>query len=468
MAVFGGMRGGSPVALVDTGHRAMGLRERETVTTEVLGTARPLRRSLGLWQVSATGVGVILGAGVYALIGPAAALAGDALWVAFLAAGATAGMTAYSYARLGAMQPKASPEFQYTALAFGSRIGFAAGWLMLVADVCAAAAVALGFAGYVTHITGTPTVLNAIGLLVVLGAFAGAGVTNSVRLALLLTAVEAAGLVFVIVIGVPSWGRTNHLVAPGGLGGVSAAAALIFFAYLGFDELGNFAEEMREPARDLPRALVIALTATTLIYVAVALSATAVVGWRELAATPAPLAVVARHVLGSRADAVMTGIALCATANTVLLLLMAAARSVYGMAAAGVLPAPLAHVGARAVPGRATMVVLGVAGALVLIGDLRDVALLTDAAVLASFMLVNAALVWLAARRRAGTAGGRRTLDIAVASLATLSCAWFAIHTGWIGLAAVTVILASGTVVDVDGHRRVRAWLRAASAVRRA
>ncbi len=90
-------------------------------------TRPALRRTLGLWQVSAAGIGVILGAGVYALIGPAAGLAGDAVWLAFLVAGVTAALTAYSYARLGAMRPKASPEFQYTALAFGPRVGFVAG-----------------------------------------------------------------------------------------------------------------------------------------------------------------------------------------------------------------------------------------------------------------------------------------------------------------------------------------------------
>lgn len=147
-------------------------------------TGPALQRRLGLWQVSAAGIGVILGAGVYALIGPAAGLAGDAVWLAFLIAGVTAALTAYSYARLGAMQPKASPEFQYTALAFGPRVGFAAGWLMLVADVAAAAAVALGFGGYLAHVAGTPVILNALALLVAVGIFAYGGVAESMALVL--------------------------------------------------------------------------------------------------------------------------------------------------------------------------------------------------------------------------------------------------------------------------------------------
>ncbi|HUG37203.1 MAG TPA: amino acid permease [Candidatus Limnocylindrales bacterium] len=121
------------------------------------GPERPaLRRTLGVWRVTLTGVGVILGAGVYALVGPAAAQAGGAMWLAFLLAGLTASLTAYSYARFARLRPKDSPEFQYTEMAFGLTVGFVAGWLMLAGDLLAAATVALGFGGYLAHVTGTP------------------------------------------------------------------------------------------------------------------------------------------------------------------------------------------------------------------------------------------------------------------------------------------------------------------------
>src|SRR5215510_8680752 len=94
-----------------------------------------LRRALGVWHVAIAGIGVILGAGVYAIIGPATAEAGNAVWLAFLLAGLAAGLTAFSYARLGSMRPRNSPEFQYTEMAFGPRAGFVAGWLMLAADM---------------------------------------------------------------------------------------------------------------------------------------------------------------------------------------------------------------------------------------------------------------------------------------------------------------------------------------------
>jgi amino acid transporter len=406
-----------------------------------------LRRTLGLAQVTIAGIGVILGAGVYALIGPAAGLAGPALWLAFLLTGVAAGCTAYSYARIGSMRPRDSPEFQYTALAFGNRVGFVAGWLMLAADLLAVATVALGFGGYLAHLSGVPVRAGALALLTAAGAVLLVGVGKSVGLAIVLTVMEAIGLVFVIAIGAPSWHRLSLFEAPLGMSGLTGAAALVFFSYLGFDELGNFAEEMRDPARNLPRALYLSMIGATAIYVLVALSATAVVDWRELSASPAPLALVARHALGSTADLTLSLVALAATANTVLLLLLAASRSVYGMADAGVLPARLAVVGPRSIPSLAALLVTGVAALFVLPGDLTGVAALTDAAVLASFILVSLSLPRLTLAGTTGTRGGRYVADLAVPGLACLMCGWLLLHTGRasigaaIGLALVGLTL---------------------------
>jgi APA family basic amino acid/polyamine antiporter len=412
------------------------------------GPPPALRRTLSLWQVSVAGIGVILGAGVYALVGPAAGLAGSALWLAFLVAAVAAGLTAYSYARLGTMRPKNSPEFQYTSLAFGPRIGFLAGWLMLAADLLAVAAVALGFGGYLAHLTGIPVVPSALALVVVTVGILLVGIGESVRLAILLTLVEAAGLLGVVFIGLPSWGDVNFLDMPHGATGISGAAALIFFAYLGFDEIGNFAEEMHRPERDLPRALFISMAGATVIYLLVALSATAAVDWRELSASTAPLALVARRGIGTAAGTTIALVALAATANTVLLLLAAAARAVYGMAAGGVLPRRLGDVGRRGAPVRATFVVAGIVALLVPLGDLARVASLTDAAVLLSFMLVNLSLPWIARRdpRRHG-----RTLDLVLPVLAILLCGWLLAHTGWEGLVATAGLAVLGLIL---GHWR--------------
>lgn len=403
-----------------------------------------LRRTLGLWQVSFTGVGVILGAGVYALIGPAAALAGPGLWLAFILAGAAAAFTAYSYARFAAMRPKTSPEFQYTALAFGADVGFVAGWLMLLGDIAAASSVALGFGGYLNHLVGTPIAVGAAALVLAAAVAMYAGIGHSVAIAALLTAIEAAGLLFVIAVGIPSWGQLDFGMGAGATTGVLGAAALIFFAFLGFDELGNLAEEMRRPERDLPRALFISLGVTTSIYVAVALSATALVPANILGESSAPLALVAGKALGPRAETALGVMALAATANTVLLLLLAAARSIYGMAGAGVLPARLASLTRTDVPREAMIVVLLLAMSLIVAGDLSSAAHLTDAMVLISFACVNLALMALAMRSRTpgGTAG--RIRDVAISGAGGVMCAWLLWHGGWVWILAAGAVGALG------------------------
>ena len=407
-----------------------------------------LERSLGLWQVSLAGIGVVLGAGVYALVGPASAAAGNALWLAFLFAGLAASATAYSYARLGTRRPKDSPEFQYTSLAFGARVGFLAGWLMLAADLLATAAVALGFGGYLAHLIGTPIAMNAFVLIVILGLVIFAGIGESVTLVIVFTLIETAGLLFIVVSGVQFWPSADYTESPRGLAGVWSAGALIFFAYLGFDELGNLAEEMRRPERDLPWALIITMAATTAIYMGVAFSATGAVGWQALSTSQAPLALVARRVLGAQADTALSLMALVATANTVLLLLVSAGRSVYGMASSGVLPSAFRAVGGTRVPTKAAALVLAIAAGLVLIGDLARAAEFTNAAMLTGFMLVNLSLLSLSLRGRDGKGRLRTQIaDVAIPSFAVLTCGWLFLHTGTISILVALALVATGYVL---------------------
>lgn len=417
--------------------------------------APKLRRSLGLWHVAFSGMGVILGAGVYALIGPASGLAGSALWLSFLLAGVAAGLTAYTYARLGVLRPRNSPEFQYTAMAFGDRTGSVAGWQMLAADLLAAAAVSLGFGGYLAHLAGVPIMVGSLGLLAVIAIVGWLGVAESVGLGIFLLFVDIAGLIAIILIGLPFWPQTDFTEMPTGLNGVWTAVALIFFAYLGFDEIGNFAEEMENPERDLPRALIIAMVGSTAIYILVALSAVAAVGWRDLSASDAPLALVAGRSLGSAADSALSVIALAATGKTVLLLLLAASRSVYGMAAAGVLPRRLSGISHRGTPVAALALVIVIpAVLLVALGELERVAGMTNATILFSFLLTNLSLFWLAVRGRLAAGLHRRVADLFFPGCAVLLCGWLLVHTGWANIAVAAVIGSIGLVASVrmDGE----------------
>lgn len=404
-----------------------------------------LERKLGIWSVTLSGVGVIIGAGVYALIGPAAGKSGGAVWLAFVLAAMIAALTGYSYARFSTIRTKNSPEFQYISVSLGERVGLAGGWMMLIADLISAAAVALGFAGYLNHLFSVPTIAGSLLLLGVLSLIAFSGITQSVAVVVIFTLLEISGLLFIIIIGIPDWGSIDYLEMPEGFGGIWSAAALVFFAYLGFDELGNLAEETRKPERVLPMALFLSVLISSAIYIAVSISAVSVLGWSDLSQSSAPLAEVAGKALGSHADTVLSYLALVATANTVLLLLVTASRSMHGMASANALPSWLSTVGFRKVPWIATAVAVAGATGFALIGNLEKVANMTNAIVLISFSLVNLSfLIWSLKNHKTKS----RYLNALPPLLGLATCLWLTRYTGISAIGLALLISLSGIVIS--------------------
>lgn len=391
-----------------------------------------LSRRLGLFAATVVGVGVILGAGIYVLVGVAAKQSGNAAWLSFLISAAVAGFTALSYARLGRLRPKNAPEFQYLDMAFGRAPAFLAGWLVLWAAIISSAAVALGFAGYLEHLFGIPHLAGAVGLILVSSVVVFIGVGESAVLAGILTFVEVAGLVIIIAIGIPSFGKVDLLEMPLGITGVFGAASLVFFAYLGFEGMANLSEEMKNPERDLPRAMLLALGISTGFYMLVAISAVSVVGWQALSQSGAPLAAVALRVLGTKADTLMTVIALSATANTVLLLLFAASRAMWAMACAGVLPTKLCAIGKTRRTPWLTVIAAGIfASIFALIRDIERVAEFTNFAVLLAFVGVNASALKIFARERTGNGFKYFFRNVALPVIGCLASLWLAVGLGW-------------------------------------
>jgi APA family basic amino acid/polyamine antiporter len=389
-----------------------------------------LRRGLGFWGVTLSGVGVILGAGIYALIGPAAGRAGGALWLAFLVAGIVSALTAHSYARLSALYPRDAPEFQYLGAAFGARAGFTAGWVMAASDLVATAAVAIGFAGYLQFLLPVPLAAGALLLIGLSGLVLWAGIRESIGMAVVFTLVEFAGLFLVIVLGASHWGRADYFEMPQGLPGIGGAAALIFFAYLGFDELANLAEETREPRRVLPRAILAAVAITTVVYLLVAVSVVSAVPWQQLEGSASPLALMVGAVAGPRTGLLLALLALAATANTVLLMMLSVSRNLYGMGRAGALPRWLGRVGRRRTPWAATFAAALLAAGFALLGDLTTVAELSNGAVLLLFAMVNLALFSLWRKGNVPGDGKRALLPAAGAA----TCLGLLLYTGWHGV----------------------------------
>lgn len=355
-----------------------------------------LARTLGLSSLTFYGVGMIVGAGVYSVIGSAAGEAGEALWLSFAIAAVLAFLTGLSYAELATLFPRAGAEFVYVRRAFPRARGAGAvvGVVLVAAAAATACTVSLAFAGYLAVFLSVPKAVAALALLAALTGVnvLGARLASGVNVAF--TLLEVGGLVAFAALGFAQPGFGEALSARPGAG-VLGGAALLFFAYLGFEDIVNMAEEARRPSRDLPRAILIALVVTAVLYVAVGLAAVALAPPGELAGSDSPLVLAAKKA-SPRLAGVLGGIALFATANTALIALVAGSRMLFGIARDGELPAAAARVlPGRRTPWVAALCVGGVAAALVSIGDVAAVASLSSFATLLAFLAVNASLVAL-------------------------------------------------------------------------
>ncbi len=356
-----------------------------------------LKREVGLFQLVVYGIGNIVGAGIYVLVGDAAGLAGGLVWLAFLLGAVAAAFTGLAYAELSSMYPKAASEYVFLGRAYGNRLlSFLTEWTMLLTEVIAAAAVALGFAGYFASVFSVPLIPTAAVLLILLTLIAIAGIKQSLKLNTILSLVAVVGLLIVILAGFDRFGSTSYSYSPSGLSGVLAATALIFFAYVGFDNITNLAEETRTPERTVPRAILLSLVFTTVLYILVGLSAVSLVSWQALSTSEAPLAFAASAVMGNASFLVLAVMAMLTTVNTVLVLLIVSSRIIYGMARESVLPQVFGSVRAKsATPFVASLLVLILALGFLSIGTVSGIARVTSFGSLLTFTLVNLALLHL-------------------------------------------------------------------------
>lgn len=356
----------------------------------------PLARTLGLGGLTFYGLGIILGAGIYSVLGAAAGLAGAALWLCFVISGLVALPTALAYAELATTYPRASAEFTYLrrALPRSPSVALVTGLLVASSGAATAGTVAIAFAGYLRSFVEVPAVIAAWVLLAAAAALNIVGVKQSGWVNVVFTLLEAGGLVVFIILGAMSDSFGEAFLAAPSFGVVSGAA-LVFFSFLGFENIANLAEEATEPARDLPRAILLSLGIAATLYVLVALAAVALLPAEQLAETQAPLSNAARQ--GSRKLAgALGGIALFATANTALVSMLVASRVLYGIAREGELPERLAAIlPRRKTPWLATLVVAAVSAALVPLAKVGLVASLSSFASLLAFAAVNVALIVL-------------------------------------------------------------------------
>jgi len=360
-----------------------------------------LHRELTLWDATFYGVGIILGAGIYALIGTGAGIAGNMLWLSFIIAALIASFTGLSYAELSSMYPREAAEFVYTKKAFGcNMLAFLVEWVMIFAAIISVATVAFGFAGYFTHLFGGDIMWTATMLVIALSVLNFIGIKESARFNTIATLIEAGGLVLVVIVGLFFIGNTNvdYFELPAGVGfhGILMATALIFFAYIGFEDVANIAEEVKNPARIVPKALVLALAISTVLYILVAIAAIGITGWEKLSASKAPLTDVVTHAI-PQASLLMSVIALFATSNTVLIMLIVCSRMLYGMSSQHSLPKALSKIHPKHGTPYVSVAVVGLLsiGSLILGKNIKTVALLTDLGIFIAYFFVNLSLLVL-------------------------------------------------------------------------
>lgn len=357
-----------------------------------------LRRALDLVSATSYGIGIIIGAGIYVLIGVAAGLTGASLWLSFLVAAVVATFTGLSYSELASMYPRSAAEYVYIKKAYRNDFyAFILGWLIIFTGIVSASAASLGFSSYFSPLFNAPFILSAAGLIVFLSLVNYIGIREASKFNLILVAVTIFGLIFVISAGVPSFGNSNLLDFSKGFSGLFAASAIIFFAYLGFEEIVNVAEETRNPRRILPKALTLAIGISTLLYILVSISSVSLVDAETLAKSDAPLAeAVQKSFLGNTGGLMISIIALFATISTVLGILVVTSRMIWGMAREKALPKILARVHPiTKTPWIAIMIVGVLSIAFLSLGNLETVASITSVGALIIFVNINLAVIWL-------------------------------------------------------------------------
>ena len=281
------------------------------------------------------------------IIGDVAGIAGNAMWISFILAALIALVTGFSYAELSSIFPKSAAEYVYSKNAFDSNfIGSIAGCMIIFVAIVSAATVAIGFAEYLTAIAFSQfnPILFAIILMLILSFINFYGISESIKLNTIFTFIELAGLVLIVIIGLwlGSPMETDYFEIPDHVdlykvppdvvfGVLLSSTGLIFFAYYGFENIVNITEETRNPTRVIPKAVILSIFITTVVYVVVAFAITALVGWEELSQSEALLALVAEKALGRSGVLILSVIALFATSNTCLMMLISGSRIIYGM-----------------------------------------------------------------------------------------------------------------------------------------
>ena len=401
-----------------------------------------LKRVMGPGLLLMFIVGDILGTGVYALTGKVAGEVGGAVWLPFLCAFVVALLTAFSYLELVGKYPRAAGAALYAHKAFGVHfLTFLICFTVMCSGLTSASSASKAFAGNLVEALGLDISEDAIGLTVIAVGFMtliavvnARGLAESVKTNVVLTAVELSGLLIIIAIGAWALGagdgdpsRLTQITVPDGenpFGAVTAATALAFFAMVGFEDSVNMAEETKDPGRNFPRMMLLGLGFTGVIYLLVAVSATALVPVDELSEGDTPLLKVVEAGAPGFPIGLFAVITMFAVANSALINMLMASRLLYGMANERVLPRVLGRVlPERRTPWVAIAFTTLLAFALIWFADLEALGGTTSLLLLCVFTVVNISVLVL---RRDPVEHDHFRTPTALAVAGALLCAFLA------------------------------------------
>jgi APA family basic amino acid/polyamine antiporter len=375
-----------------------------------------LRRAVGALDLTAFGVGAIIGTGIFVIIGEAIGDSGPAIVLSFVLAGVTCAFSALSYSELASTIPVSGSAYTYSYATMGELVAWIIGWDLILEYGVAVAAVAVGWGGYFKELLdslfgislpdsialppgeGGSVNLPAVFIVLVVTALLIAGVRQSARTNTIMVFVKFVVLLLFIALGVTAFSSHNlHPFTPNGFSGVTDGAALIFFAYIGFDAVTTGSEESKRPQRDLPIAVIGSLLIATVLYIAVSLVAAGALPFDQLKGDESPLATVLDKGAGLSwgADVISFG-ALVSITSVVLTLLYGQIRIMFSMSRDGLVPAKLGEVSERT---RTPIFVTALFGLLIAVlaalVPLTEIAKLVNIGTLFAFLLVNIGVIVL-------------------------------------------------------------------------
>jgi len=397
-------------------HPRSGLFATKPVDRLIADTEGGLKRAVGLLDLTALGIGAIIGTGIFVILGEAIGDAGPAIILSFVLAGVTCAFSALSYAELASSIPVSGSAYTYGYATMGELVAWIIGWDLILEYGVSVAAVAVGWGQYFNELLDTLFGLSlpdslanppgenggafnlpAVFLVLAVTALLVVGVRESARANAVMVMVKVAIVILFIILAFTGFDSGNlEPFNPKGFDGVVTAASVIFFAYIGFDAISTSGEEVNNPGRDLPIAIIASLAICTVLYILVSTAAAAALPYEKLAGQEAPLAEVLKSLDFDWAANLISFGALVAITSVVLTILYGQTRIMFAMCRDGLLPRGFAKISEkRRTPVRITVTFGILIAALAAFVPLAEIAKLVNIGTLFAFVITNIGVIVL-------------------------------------------------------------------------